>query len=55
MNVDPSRMKFGIEGPNAPWETILDIATYAEPIGLDSYWMPDPLVATGVKRWDAIE
>ncbi len=55
MNIDPERVKFGVEGPNAPWETIRDTAIYSEKLGLDSYWMPDHTVATGVKRWDAIE
>ncbi|MFB0523883.1 MAG: LLM class flavin-dependent oxidoreductase [Candidatus Bathyarchaeia archaeon] len=49
------RMKFGIEGPNYPWEVICDTALLAEKIGFDSYWMPDHLVATGVRRWDALE
>jgi phthiodiolone/phenolphthiodiolone dimycocerosates ketoreductase len=53
--MDVDKVKFGIEGPNSPWEAILDIATYCDKIGLDSYWMPDHLVATGVKRWDALE
>ncbi|MGQ9506438.1 MAG: LLM class flavin-dependent oxidoreductase [Candidatus Bathycorpusculaceae bacterium] len=48
-------VKFGIEGPNYPWETIRDTALLAEKIGFDSYWMPDHLVATGVKRWEALE
>ena len=48
-------VKFGIEGPNYPWEVISDTALLAEKIGFDSYWMPDHLVATGVRRWDALE
>ncbi|MEM2970613.1 MAG: LLM class flavin-dependent oxidoreductase, partial [Candidatus Bathyarchaeia archaeon] len=48
-------IKFGIEGPNYPWEVIRDTALLAEKIGFDSYWMPDHLVATGVKRWEALE
>jgi phthiodiolone/phenolphthiodiolone dimycocerosates ketoreductase len=48
-------VKFGIEGPNYPWETILETALLAEKKGFDSYWMPDHLVATGVRRWDALE
>ncbi|WP_290901442.1 LLM class flavin-dependent oxidoreductase [Ferroglobus sp.] len=55
MNIDFEKVKFGVEGPNAPWDTIKEIAVYCEKLGLDSYWMPDHLVATGVKRWDAIE
>jgi len=47
-------IKFGVESPNYPWEVIRDIALFAEKIGFDSYWMPDHLVATGVKRWDAL-
>jgi phthiodiolone/phenolphthiodiolone dimycocerosates ketoreductase len=54
MNVNES-VKFGIEGPNYPWEVILETALLAEKIGFDSYWMPDHLVATGVRRWDALE
>jgi len=53
--MDPTKVKFGIEGPNSPWSAIQDIAVYCDKVGLDSYWMPDHLVATGVKRWDAIE
>jgi len=49
------KVKFGIEGPNYPWSTILDVATAAEKAGFDSYWTPDHLVATGVRRWDALE
>ncbi|RLF15568.1 MAG: LLM class flavin-dependent oxidoreductase [Thermoprotei archaeon] len=48
-------VKFGIEGPNYPWETISEVAVLAEQLGLDSYWMPDHTVATGVRRWDALE
>jgi len=48
-------VKFGIEGPNYPWEVICDTALFAEKIGFDSFWMPDHLVATGVRRWDALE
>ena len=47
-------IKFGVEGPNYPWEAIRDTALLAEKIGFDSFWMPDHLVATGVKRWDAL-
>jgi alkanesulfonate monooxygenase SsuD/methylene tetrahydromethanopterin reductase-like flavin-dependent oxidoreductase (luciferase family) len=46
---------FGVEGPNYPWSTILDVAVTAEKVGFDSYWTPDHLVATGVRRWDALE
>jgi phthiodiolone/phenolphthiodiolone dimycocerosates ketoreductase len=46
---------FGVEGPNYPWSTILDVAVTAEKVGFDSYWMPDHLIATGVRRWDALE
>jgi phthiodiolone/phenolphthiodiolone dimycocerosates ketoreductase len=49
-----SSIKFGIECPNYPWEAILDTALLMEKIGFNSYWMPDHLVATGVKRWDAL-
>ncbi|MGD8506849.1 MAG: LLM class flavin-dependent oxidoreductase [Candidatus Bathyarchaeota archaeon] len=48
-------VKFGIEGPNYPWEVIRDTALLAEKNGFDSYWMPDHLVATGVRRWYALE
>jgi len=48
-------IKFGLEGPNYPWEVIRDTALLAEKIGFDSYWMPDHLVATGVRRWHALE
>jgi alkanesulfonate monooxygenase SsuD/methylene tetrahydromethanopterin reductase-like flavin-dependent oxidoreductase (luciferase family) len=46
---------FGVEGPNYPWSTILDVAVTAEKVGFDSYWTPDHLIATGVRRWDALE
>jgi len=49
------KIMFGVEGPNYPWRTILDVALTAEKIGFDSYWTPDHLVATGVRRWDALE
>ncbi|MEM1538951.1 MAG: LLM class flavin-dependent oxidoreductase [Candidatus Bathyarchaeia archaeon] len=52
--VDPKAVKFGVECPNYPWETIREIALLAEKLGFDSYWMPDHLVATGVRRWDAL-
>jgi len=48
-------VKFGVEGPNYPWEVISDLAVFAENLGFDSYWMPDHTVATGVRRWDALE
>jgi len=48
-------IKFGVEGPNYPWDAIQDTALLAEKIGFDSYWMPDHLVATGVRRWDALD
>ena len=48
------KVKFGVEGPNHPWEVIRDNALFVEKIGFDSYWMPDHLVATGAKRWDAL-
>ncbi|MEM4700103.1 MAG: LLM class flavin-dependent oxidoreductase [Candidatus Nezhaarchaeales archaeon] len=48
-------VKFGLEGPNYPWETICEVAQLAEQLGFDSYWMPDHTVATGVRRWDALE
>ncbi len=48
-------IKFGVEGPNFPWEAIRETALLAEKIGFDSYWMPDHLVGTGVKRWDALD
>lgn len=47
-------IKFGIEGPTYPWEVIRDTAQLAEKNGFNSYWMPDHLVATGVRRWDAL-
>jgi len=47
-------IKFGVECPNYPWEVIRDTAFLAEKIGFYSYWMPDHLVATGVRRWDAL-
>jgi phthiodiolone/phenolphthiodiolone dimycocerosates ketoreductase len=47
-------VKFGVEGPNYPWEAVRDIALLAEKTGFDSFWMPDHLVATGVRRWDAL-
>lgn len=46
---------FGVEGPNYPWKIILDVALAAERVGFDSFWMPDHTVATGVRRWDALE
>ncbi len=49
------KIMFGIEGPNYPWSTVLDVAVAAEKVGFDSYWTPDHLVATGVRRWDALE
>jgi len=53
MNTNES-IKFGVEGPNYPWEVIHETALLAEKIGFDSYWMPDHLVATGVRRWNAL-
>ena len=47
-------LRFGIECPNYPWEVIRETALLAEKIGFDSLWMPDHLVATGVRRWDAL-
>lgn len=47
-------LKFGIECPNYPWEVIRDTAFLAEKLKFDSFWMPDHLVATGVRRWDAL-
>ena len=47
-------IKFGVECPNYPWEVIRDTALLAEKIGFYSYWIPDHLVATGVRRWDAL-
>ncbi len=47
-------IRFGVESPNYPWETIRDTALLAEKIGFNSYWIPDHLVATGVSRWDAL-
>ena len=46
---------FGLEGPNYPWSTIRDVVLSAEKVGFDSYWTPDHTVATGVRRWDALE
>ncbi|MEM2975229.1 MAG: LLM class flavin-dependent oxidoreductase [Candidatus Bathyarchaeia archaeon] len=48
-------IKFGVEGPNFPWETIRETVLLAEKLGFHSYWMPDHLVATGVRRWDALD
>jgi len=53
--VSTDEIKFGVEGPNYPWSTILDVALAAERAGYDSFWMPDHTVATGVRRWDALE
>ncbi|MDG6987777.1 MAG: LLM class flavin-dependent oxidoreductase [Nitrososphaerota archaeon] len=53
--VDAERVRFGIEAPNFPWSTILDLALAGEREGYDSFWMPDHSVATGTKRWDALE
>jgi phthiodiolone/phenolphthiodiolone dimycocerosates ketoreductase len=50
-----AEVRFGLEGPNYPWETISELAQLAEQLGFDSYWMPDHTVATGVRRWDALE
>ena len=47
-------LKFGVECPNYPWEVVRDTALLAEKLGFDSCWMPDHLVATGVRRWDAL-
>ena len=52
---DIERVSFGIEAPNHPWSTILDLALTGEREGFDSFWMPDHSVATGTKRWDALE
>jgi phthiodiolone/phenolphthiodiolone dimycocerosates ketoreductase len=49
------KIMFGVEGPNYPWNTIQDVALTAEKVGFDSYWTPDHLVGTGVRRWDALE
>jgi len=49
------KIMFGVEGPNFPWNTIQDVALAAEKVGYDSFWTPDHLVATGVRRWDALE
>ncbi len=51
---DHERTKFGVECPNYPWEIIRDTALLMEKTGYDSFWMPDHLVATGVRRWDAL-
>lgn len=48
-------IKFGLEGPNYPWSTIRNVVLAAEKAGFDSFWMPDHTVATGVRRWDALE
>ncbi|MEM2213266.1 MAG: LLM class flavin-dependent oxidoreductase [Candidatus Nezhaarchaeales archaeon] len=48
-------VRFGVEGPNYPWEVIGEATVLAEKLGFDSYWMPDHIVATGVRRWDALE
>ena len=34
-------IKFGVEGPNYPWEAIRDTTLLAEKIGFDSYWIPE--------------
>lgn len=47
-------IKFGIEGPVYPWQVIYETASLAEKIGFNSYWMPDHLVGTGVRRWNAL-
>ena len=52
---DGEKVSFGIEAPNFPWSTILDLALVGENEGYDSFWMPDHSVATGTKRWDALE
>ncbi len=49
------KLKFGLEGPNYPWDIVSEVTVLAEQLGFDSSWMPDHLVATGVKRWDALE
>ena len=49
------QIMFGVEGPNYPWNTIQDVVLAAEKVGFDSFWTPDHLVATGVRRWDALE
>jgi len=51
---DYGSVKFGVECPNYPWEVIRGTALLAEKIGFDSFWMPDHLVATGVRRWNAL-
>ena len=40
---------------NSPWNSILELALLSERAGFDSFWMPDHSVATGLKRWDAME
>ncbi len=52
---DGEEIRFGIESPNYPWKTILELALTSEKAGFDSFWMPDHSVATGVRRWDAME
>lgn len=55
MSPRPEGLSFGIEAPNYPWSTVLDLSLVAEREGFDSFWMPDHSVATGTKRWDALE
>ena len=55
MKSAPEAVRFGVEAPNFPWKTILDLAVASEAAGFDSFWMPDHSVATGAKRWDAVE
>jgi len=51
----PEEIKFGYECTPYPWETINELAVYAEHVGFDSFWMPDHTVGFGIRRWDALE
>jgi len=48
-------LKFGYECTPYPWETISELAVYAEKVGFDSFWMADHAVGFGIRRWDALE
>jgi len=48
-------LKFGYECAPYPWDTISELAVYAEEVGFDSFWMPDHTVGFGIRRWDALE
>ncbi|UCE43694.1 MAG: LLM class flavin-dependent oxidoreductase [Candidatus Bathyarchaeota archaeon] len=50
-----SEVKFGFESTPHPWKSIMELATYVEDAGFDSFWMPDHTVGFGIKRWNALE